>query len=237
LVDSLTVNGFTTTHRGTGPLIAEVSREPAKVAMRVVVRGREDGAGPVPIGYLHVAGDSSAVAFVGEDDLAAILVVTRRAWDWGLAMPTLRLEGVFDGRSVADPVPLVLEAWSAPDTLRVSARSADFEGVRSMALTPLIGWALIQTVFAIGRDFELMAHICWIAALMMPIGWWGMQAGTRSWQVLGISAAWTVAGAMASPWWLGVAPVGMWDWVLLAGCLAAGAGAGRAAARRTTAPR
>jgi hypothetical protein len=237
LVDSLTVNGFTTTHRGTGPLIAEVSREPAKVAMRVVVRGREDGAGPVPISYLHVAGDSAAVAFVGEDDLAAMLVVTRRAWDWGLAMPTLRLEGVFVGRSVADPVPLVLEAWSAPDTLRLSARSADFEGVRSMALTPLIGWALIQTVFAIGGDGELLAHICWIAALMMPIGWWGMQAGTRSWQVLGISAAWTVAGAMASPWWFGVAPVGMWDWVLLAGCLAAGAGAGRGAARRTTAPR
>ena len=231
LADSLVVNGFTTTHRGTGPLIAMVSREPATVALRVVLRGREEGGALVPIGYLHVTGDSSAVAFVGEEDLAATLVVTRRAWDWGLAMPTLRLDGVFAGRSVTDLRPVVLEAWSAPDTLRLSARSAAFTGARSVALTPVIGWALIQTVFSIGGEFELLAHVCWIAVLMVPIGWWGIQAGARSWGVLGIAMLWLWVGATAMPRFFGVAPVGVRDWALMLGLLAAGAVAGRVATR------
>jgi len=229
LADSLTVNGVSFTHRGTGPLMAVVSREPARVAMRVVTRGREEGSALVPIGYLHVAGDSSAVAFVGEEDLAATLVVTRRAWDWGLAMPTLALPGVFAERSVGDPRPVVLEAWSAPDTLRLSARSAAFSGTRSIALTPLIGWALIQTVFEIDGTFELLAHVCWIAALMVPIGWWGMQATARRGRVLGMAVVWLWVGAAAMPRVYGVAPVGGWDWLLMAALLAVGAAAGRAA--------
>ncbi len=232
LADSLVVNGFSTTHRGTGPLIAVVSREPAMVAMRVVLRGREDGGALVPIGYLHAFGDSSAVAFVGEEDLAARLVVTRRAWDWGLAMPSLPVDGVFAGRSVSDPRPVVLEAWSAPDTLRLSATSAAFTGSRAMALTPVIGWALIQTVFSIGGDFELLAHICWLAALMMPIGWWGTQAMARSGRALGIAMLWLWVGAAAMPRVFGVAPIGARDWVIMMALLAAGAAAGRYAATK-----
>ncbi|WP_411279849.1 VanZ family protein [Gemmatimonas sp.] len=232
LADSLTVNGFTITHKGTGPLMAMVSREPATVAMRVVLRGREEGGALVPIGYLHVAGDSSAVAFVGERDLAAELVVTRRAWDWGLAMPTLQLDSVFAGRSVSDPRPVVLEAWSAPDTLRLSAQSDAFNGTRAIALTPVIGWALIQTVFEIGGDFALLAHICWIAALMVPIGWWGIQAAARRWRALAIAVLWIGVGATAMPRLFGVAPVSGRDWLLMVGLLAAGAAAGRAVARR-----
>jgi hypothetical protein len=231
LADTLMVNGFVTTHRGTGPLIAEVSREPARVALRVVLRGREEGGALVPIGYLHMAGDSSAVAFVGEEDLAATLVVTRRAWDWGLAVPSLRLDGVFAGRSVNDPRPVVLEAWSAPDTLRLSATSAAFTGSQAMALTPLIGWALIQTVFGIGGSFELLAHICWLAVLMMPIGWWGIQAGARSGRALGVAMLWLWVGSAAMPRLFGVAPIGARDWVIMMALLAAGAAAGRYAAK------
>lgn len=234
LADTLVVNGFVTTHRGTGPLMLSASREPARVAMRVVLRGREEGGALVPIGYLHRVGDSSAVAFVGEEDLAAKLVVTRRAWDWGLAMPSLRLEGVFAGRSVSDPRPVVLEAWSAPDTLRLSATSAAFTGSRAMALTPVIGWALIQTVFSMGGTFELLAHVCWLAALMVPIGWWGIQAGARSGRVLGIAMLWLWVGAAAMPRFFGVAPVGVRDWLLMMALLAAGAAAGRYAVRMAT---
>ena len=187
----------------------------------------------VPSGFLHDVGDSSAVAFVGEEDLTAKLVVTRRAWDWGLAMPTLSLPGVFAGRSVADPRPVVLEAWSAPDTLRLSATSAAFTGSHVIALTPVIGWALIQTVFAIGGNFELLAHICWLAALMMPIGWWGIQAAARSGRVLGIAMLWLWVGAAAMPRFFGVAPIGARDWVIMMALLAAGAAAGRYAVRRS----
>ncbi len=234
LADSLIVNGITSTHRGTGPLILAASQEPARVAMRVVMRGREDGMELVPIGYLHVIGDSSAVAFIGEVDLDAQLVVTRRAWDWGLAMPTLRLPGAFVGRSVNDPRPLILASWSAPDTLRLSARSAPFSSSTSIALTPLIGWSLVQTVFAIGGRFELLAHICWIAMLMLPIGWWGMQSASQSRRVLGIAVVALFVGAAAMPRFFGVAPIGVVDWLLMASCLALGAVSARMAARRAT---
>ena len=232
LTDRVFVNGYATRHRGTGPVIVEVSREPATVALRAVLRGRELEPFLVPIAFLHVAGDSSAVAFAGEEDLAARLVVTRRAWDWGLAMPSLRVDGVFAGRSVSDPRPVVLEAWSAPDTLRLSATSAAFTGSRAMALTPVIGWALIQTVFSSGGDFELLAHICWLAALMMPIGWWGIQATARSGRALGIAMLWLWVGAAAMPRAFGVAPIGARDWVIMMALLAAGAAAGRYAATK-----
>jgi hypothetical protein len=231
-VDSLRVNGYATTHRGTGPVIVQVSREPATVAMRLWLRGRDEGTALVPIGYLHVRGDSSAVAFVAQEGLAARLVVTRRAWDWGLAMPVPQLDGVFAARSVTDPGPVELAAWSAPDTLRLSARSAAFSGTQAVALTPLIGWSLIQTVFEICGRFQQLAHLCWLAVLMMPIGWWGMHSGPRGWGVLVVAAAWVVAGAMAAPRWFGVAPVGVWDWVAMAGLLAAGTAAGRYAATK-----
>ena len=100
-----------------------------------------------------------------------------------------------------------------------------------MALTPVIGWALIQTVFSIGGEFELLAHVCWIAVLMVPIGWWGIQAGARSWGVLGIAMLWLWVGATAMPRFFGVAPVGVRDWALMMGLLAAGAVAGRVATR------
>lgn len=234
-VDSLRVHGYATTHRGTGPVIVEVSREPATVAMQLWLRGREEGTALVPIGYLHVRGDSSAVAMVSQEGVAARLVVTRRGWDWGLAMPELPLDGVFAARSVTDPRPVELEAWSAPDTLRLSVRSAAFSGTQAVALTPLLGWSLIQTVFEIGGRFEQLAHACWIAALMIPIGWWGIQAGARRWRVLTMAATWVVAGAMAMPRWFGVAPVGGWDWVMMAGWLVVGAAAGLvvASGRRT----
>jgi len=232
LTDSVSANGYATTHRGTGPVIIAVSREPATVAMRAVLRGREIEPILVPIAFLHVAGDSSAVAAVGEHDLDAKLVVTRRAWDWGLAMPVLRLPGVFAGRSVSDPRPVVLEAWSAPDTLRLSATSAAFAGARAMALTPVIGWALIQSVFAMGGAFELFAHLCWLAALMMPIGWWGIQSVTRSGRVLGIAMLWLWVGAAAMPRFFGVAPIGGRDWGIMMALLAAGAAAGRYAMNR-----
>lgn len=229
--DSVFVNGYVTTHRGTGPVIVEVSREPSRVAMRAVLRGREVEPYLVPIAFLHVAGDSSAVAAVGEDDDDAKLVVTRRAWDWGLAMPIVRLDGVFAGRSVTDPRPVVLESWSAPDTLRLSARSAAYTGSRAIALTPVIGWALIQTIFSIGGSFELLAHVCWLAALMVPIGWWGIQVGARSGRVLGIAMLGLWVGAAAMPRVFGVAPIGGRDWVLMMALLAAGAAAGRVSTR------
>ncbi len=237
LTDSVSVNGYATTHRGTGPVLIEVSREPAVVAMRAVLRGRELEPFVVPIAFLHVAGDSSAVAFVGEEDLAAKLVVTRRAWDWGLAMPSLRLDGVFAGRSITDPRPIVLDAWSAPDTLRLSATSAAFTEARAMALTPVIGWALIQTVFSIGGTFELLAHICWLAALMMPIGWWGIQAAARSGRALGVAMLWLWVGAAAMPRFFGVAPIGARDWVIMMALLASGAVAARSAMRTREHPR
>jgi hypothetical protein len=133
---------------------------------------------------------------------------------------------------VDDPRPLVLEAWSAPDTLRLTATWAEFQGSRTLALTPVIGWALIQTVFDLGGAFELLAHICWLAALMMPVGWWGMQASTRRWRVLGVAAVWLWAGAAAMPRVFGVAPVSARDWALMAACLGAGAALGHVAGRR-----
>ncbi len=108
-------------------------------------------------------------------------------------------------------------------------------GSWSVALTPVIGWALIQTVFSIGGDFEILAHICWLAALIMPIGWWGIQAGAWRWRVLGMAMVWLWLGAAAMPRAYGVAPVSVRDWVVMTGLLVAGGAVAVAVAGRLTA--
>ncbi len=216
LVDSASVNGFVMTHQGTGPVMVEASSEPSRVEMTVTARGRQDGTALKPMVFLHRADDTTAIAFVGERDLAAELVVTRRAWDWGLAMPSLTLPGAFATRTVDDSRPLQLTATSSTDRLELAATAVHFSGGRTLWLTPLLGWAMIQTLITIDSPFAIVACVGWLALLVVPMAWWGARAGSRWWMVLSTATACLVLCIATLPRVTGVAPVAVGDWAIIA---------------------
>ena len=216
LVDSAAVNGFVTTHDGTGPVMVVASSETSHVEMTVTTRGRQEGTALKPMLFVHRAGDSTAIAFVGERDLAAELVVTRRAWDWGLAMPSLTLQGAFATRTVDDSRPIHFTATSSIDRLELAATAAHFSGRRTLWLTPTLGWAMIQTLITIDSPVAIVARVGWLALLVVPMAWWGARAGPRWWVVLGTVTACLALCMATLPPITHVAPVAAGDWGIIA---------------------
>ncbi len=216
VVDSASVDAYRTTQRGTGPVIVETTVEARTITMSAVLRGREEGNSLVPIVYVHKRGDTSAVTLIGERADAAELLVSRKAWDWGLAMPSLTLRDVFANRVVTDARVLRLSAIAAPDHLELHARSADFDGDRTMLLTPTLGWTMIQTLIKRDSMFAIVARAGWLITLVFPIGWFGAQCGARWKSVLGVAIGIVALSGSAMPRAFGVAPIAFGEWSAMA---------------------
>lgn len=215
MVDTAAVDAFVQPHRGTGPVIIELARERRTVSASATLRGSEDGEAMVPIVFVHLPRDTFATVVLAQRGDAAELSVTRRAQDWGLAMPSLTLPGVFNGRTVNDPRILRLSAVAAPDHLELHARAEHFAGDRTFPLTPTLGWAMIQTLIGVDSPFALVTRAGWLAAFVVPVGWWVAQTGRRRASALGVAAAMLVAGAASMPWLFGVAQIGWGDWGIM----------------------
>ncbi len=223
-IDSASVDGFVTAHVGGGPVVVQTPLEPRAVALSVRLRGRDPDRATVPMVFVHRPGDSSAVVFLAQHDGAAELVATRRAWDWGLAMPLLRLPGVFDGRTATER--RVLRVWgrSAPDRLELRAESDDAGRSATLWLSPSLGWSLIQNLISVSSPFASLARWSWLALLVCPLAGGGAQAGKLRVTVL-VSSAMMLSGTLlALPTLTSVARLNSADWttmVLLFGIAAA----------------
>ncbi len=226
-LDSATLNGFTRTQRGTGPIIVEASAEPASVRLSAWFRGADAGDRLVPLLFLHTAGDSSAVAFLAQDGQDARLVVTRTAWDWGLAMPSLLLRGAFRARRAGEASPMSLRATSTAAALELAGVSTAFEERASLSLTPVLGWAMIQTLVGVDSPLAALFTVGWLAALVAPIGWFAVR-GRSPLMALAGAALVLAATVAALPRLLHVAPISPLGAALMVAMLALGALPGRA---------
>jgi hypothetical protein len=235
--DSANVNGASFAHRGSGPLVVETSIEPRTLDMSVTVRGRQAGTTLKPMLFVHTAQDTIAVGSIAVRGDDAVLSVTRRAWNWGLSLPSIRVPGAFHGRSIDDARPLTLVAHTATDRLALQVSSNAFTGSRELLLPPTFGWTMIQTFIRFDSPVSFLAQVGWLAALVFPMGWWGAQAGGPSGAqrraVSVIAVTLFTAVAEATPSIFGVARVGAAEWLTVAVLFAIAMWAGAGARRRT----
>jgi hypothetical protein len=224
----------------------QVSNEPSTLNALVSVRGNDPNTSRIPLVFMHLPRDSSALLMLAKRGDDVEVITTRRASTWGLALPVLRLAGPFTGRSDGEATPLHIEATIEPQRLGVrAATGADAPGAAApegawytLALTPLLGWAMIQTVVEVHEWPAPVFALCWLVALWAPVAWWGRRSGEAWWRTWGATVG-ALCGALALlPRVMPVAGASASEWLMMAAVVAVATfAAGRVARPRTPTPR
>lgn len=159
-----------------GPIMVQARRPFDSLHATVSVRGRDANTAFVPLLYIHIGADSTPAFMIGQHDGDAELRLTRRAWELGLSLPSVRLPNVFATRPVADSSTLTLIATVTSGAVSLSAHSSSERTLAPREVTRALdvtgGWALLQSVVAVDSVLAPFALTCWLAALVAPVGWW-----------------------------------------------------------------
>jgi hypothetical protein len=195
--DSVEVDGVRVRRGYTGPVILATRPSPAATRATLHVRGRDPTPAPVPLLVLHDAGAWRPWLAVAQHGTAVQVTLTRAGGAWGLAMPVLSVPGAFAPR--APEAPLRLTVTTTPQAMTVAGRAGPWADARTLPLTPLLGWALLQAEVRTDGTWAPLVATLWLALLAVPVGWWGAQgAGARR-------PAWGHAVALAVALWGAVA--------------------------------
>ncbi|WP_053334303.1 VanZ family protein [Gemmatimonas phototrophica] len=218
--DSAFVDTAHFTKGWSGPFISQVNRELTPLHAGVTVRQTDPSWERTPLLFVHLPNDSAALLMIAKHGNNAQLLVSRRAWDWGLAFPVADVPNAFANRSLKDPRPLSFIATATSDALRIESRGA-FAGSGTVRLSPILGWALIQTIVTVQSPLAPALLAGWLFALLAPVGWWSVKS-ERRW--MGASACLAVLGSLvALPWWKQVHALTVAELLLVCSCMGAGA--------------
>ena len=232
LTDSAVVNGARIRRGWSGPIISQVTRPALPLQAAVWVRSTDPLWGQIPLLFLHLPNDSSAWLQLAKQGNSAELSVYRRAWGWGLRVPSLRVPNAFAGRTIGDMSTLGVYAQVSATTLQLrtvnsaaptsgSGDSAARGDSVSLALTPLLGWALIQPVFGVQSPLAWAAQFGWLLALLFPVGWFSARA-PRPVAVLAGAGGVVLLTLALLPRAMPVHPLSPWEWGQLLVALALG---------------
>ncbi len=213
---------WTILHAGTGPIVAHADHGSNEWQVILQSVGRDSANVRRAIFFLHVAGDTTADVLIAQHNHDVDLVVRRRASSWGLNFPVISVAGVFSGQSPTDTIRVHVNATNRLMHLEAT------RGLRSeraqLALTPAIGWSMIQTLVGVQHPLVPVIQFLWLVTLFFPLAWWSGR--TRRAGFLALSAAGTsVAICVVAPV-LGGAPFSLQDLVSVAGIWTAGAALG-----------
>lgn len=224
-----TVNGVPIPHSGNGPVIVSMpyTRE---VRATVQVRGRDTRDGVVPVVFVHrpiAAGTDSlqtrAVLLLGQRGNDVVVGSELVAQRWGLLSPLLVSRQAFAPsgaqlvRAEATVTPHRWEVqWSA-------VRAGSDTHVAFLALSPALGWSLIQSVIGADVRGAWVLNVLWLAVWFGPLGFWVARSGGRAlvWTGVVLLTIWGMTlGA-------GIAPLPAIEWAVCVGASLVGARVGR----------
>jgi hypothetical protein len=124
-------------------------------------------------------------------------------------------------------VPLRISTVSSSARLALSAARDDREVSAELAMTPLIGWALWQSIVRPGDARAPLIHALWTLVLLLPLGWL-VQGGHAdrgfSGHALPVAGLAVLCGTLiALPSAFGIHPLRHVDWLLVIAGFASGA--------------
>jgi hypothetical protein len=218
VTDSASVNDTVIRRGWSGPIILSATPDALPVRAAVWVHSTDPLSGQIPLLFVHQRGDSAAwlqIAKLGDD---AELIMMRRAWEWGLTLPSVIVPGVFRGRAVGDTSTVALSARVTPGELTLQHGSA----VRSLRLTPLLGWSLIQPVVSVQSSLNGLAQLLWVWLWLFPATWWARRCTQPGTVLTGVGVA-IGAWLAVVPTLFGLAPLSLGDWGVVLTGLAFGA--------------
>jgi hypothetical protein len=225
--DSVLVDGVRVRRGYTGPVILATRPSPAAARATLHVHGRDPTPAAVPLLVLHDAGAWRPWLAVAQHGTAAQATLTRAGGAWGLAMPVLSLPGAFAPRPPGEP--LLLTVATTPQALAMEGRAGAWADARTLPLTPLLGWALLQAEVRTDGGWAPLVAALWLALLAGPGGWWGAQGARGASWGHAVALAVALGGAVTLP-----APLlgSAWPSAAALAQLAAWGGVGAWAARR-----
>jgi len=228
--DSASLNGYRVQRGWSGPIIVTADRDTPQWEGAVTVRGFDPNPRRIPLLFAHVAGDSAPLFMITQHGIDAELVVTRRAADWGLAMPSVRLAGAFAARAPDDPRPLTLIGVSDTRALQLSSRTVQGAAQTAsqsatVALTPILGWAMLQSQVEVADWGAPFVMCCWLLTLYAPIGWWTRRALLGGRRAAWIPALTVVLLPAALSRLAAIAQPALLEWAIIFAALVVGAAA------------
>ena len=209
--------------RGSGPVVAEVPAIPDRITVDVTLTGHDSLAYQRAMVFLHPIGDTIPVALLAQEGPDVRWELRTRGHAWGLAKPGIRLQDVVPPGRLSDATPLALHAESAGATLALSSMPATGTARRTVQsrLTPLLGWALLQSVVRLADPGATAVQLAWILVLVAPLARWGRLLGWR-WAMSGMAVVGATLVGGASIGGLALPAPSEWAMLLLAfgvGCL------------------
>lgn len=169
----------TIAHSGSGPVVRTMLGGAGTLSVAAQLN-RLDAADNIrSLVYLHAPGDSLPQLMLAQHGRDALLLAARRGSAWGLHLPRLRLAGALAPLEQTG-TPVALRATVSPSRYRLSATytgNALPAPARELTLTPLLGWALLQSVVTPESRLAPVVSAAWIALLVLPLAYWGALAG------------------------------------------------------------
>jgi hypothetical protein len=187
---------------------------------------------------IRVADDRQRqIVLLGQDRADVVFGVHTGAEILRLRPPLFRIAGVFPsegsapGLRLSDTLDLGARYHSEAVDIRVSSRDAVYS--RRFVLSSALGWVLIlpKQWYLEGTPIESLLGFIWLAALLLPLGYWGLlatvshnrEARAHFVTAIGALAIILLIGLVLIPRLFGLAPASLGAWLAVAVGVASGA--------------
>ncbi|MCA2982490.1 VanZ family protein [Gemmatimonas sp.] len=221
-IRAVSFNGQPIPHPGYGPLVREAMALGDTFRLELQLRRLEPTMTRRSIVFVHAAGDSTPVLMLAQHGSRVELRQRTNAEAAGFTPLVLVHEtGVW-----SPDEPVHIAATSSSRTMAITTLRNGRATSSQWSVTPLVGWALWQSMIGPGHGGARLVHGGWIVVLFLPLGW--LVTGTRPGRpVIGFDSSllWPTTLALTLlllPVAFGNPPVRLVDWLLVIGSYGTG---------------
>lgn len=225
-VSDMQVNGTRVPTRGSGPVILLAPAGTSRVSASFTQQGRDARGETVPLLFVHARREFRPLFLAGAQGAGWVVQDARRATALGLVTPALQVTPAASETARASDT-WRIDASSSPSRLEFRARGDGLLLDATLAITPTLGWALVQSLVGASHPAGAALTLLWLCVLAFPAGYWSWWSD-RHRATTALAGGLSVALALQlSPRHFAIAVVPAWQWWTFAFALLAGMAVGR----------